>query len=48
MLRVLSDQELAKKLTTNASTLVATKHSPEQYVRSLDKIYREVLKARLD
>lgn len=44
--RILTDQGLAQKLTTNASALVATQHSPEQYVRSLAEIYREVLKGR--
>jgi glycosyltransferase involved in cell wall biosynthesis len=46
ILRVLGDRDLASRLTANASTLVTTKHSPEQYVRSLDKIYREVLQVR--
>jgi glycosyltransferase involved in cell wall biosynthesis len=41
--RILTDQELGRKLTANASRLVATRHSPETYVRSLVEIYREVI-----
>lgn len=41
--RVLTDPELARKLTTNASTLVSTRYSPETYVRSLVAIYDEVI-----
>ena len=41
--RVLTDPELARELTANASTLVATRHSPETYFRSLLEIYREVI-----
>ncbi|MDQ2920434.1 MAG: glycosyltransferase family 4 protein [Acidobacteriota bacterium] len=41
--RVLTDPELARKLTANASTLVATRYSPEAYLRSLLEIYREVI-----
>lgn len=41
--RVLTDPELARELTANAATLVATRHSPETYVRSLVEIYREVI-----
>ena len=41
--RVLTDRELARKLTKNASDLVTTRYSPETYVRSLVGIYREVI-----
>lgn len=41
--RVLTNPELARKLTASAATLVATRHSPETYVRSLLEIYREVI-----
>ncbi len=44
--RVLTDGELARRLTTNASALVGTRYSPENYVRSLVEIYREVVKTR--
>ena len=46
--RILADKDLGRRLTTNASALVATQHSPEQYVRSLDGIYREVINGRLE
>jgi glycosyltransferase involved in cell wall biosynthesis len=46
--RVLDDGELAQRLTTNASALVGTRYSPENYVRSLVEIYREVVKTRQD
>lgn len=41
--RLLTDAELAHKLTANAFTLVVTRYSPETYVRSLLAIYREVI-----
>ena len=41
--RVLTDRELARKLTANGSTLVATRYLPETYVRSLLEIYRDVI-----
>jgi len=41
--RVLTNPELTRKLTANASTLVVTRYSPEDYVRSLLEIYREVI-----
>lgn len=41
--RVLQDEELARKLTANASALINTRYSPETYVRSLVKIYRNVM-----
>ena len=42
---MLSDEQLARRLTTNASAL-ATRFSPETYVRSLAEIYREVISRR--
>lgn len=44
--RVLTDSDLARQLTANALALVATRYTPENYVRSLTEIYREVVKAR--
>lgn len=41
--RVLTDAELARKLTLNASALVATRYSPETYVRTLIEIYRGII-----
>jgi glycosyltransferase involved in cell wall biosynthesis len=44
--RVLIDSELAQRLTANASALVATRYTPENYVRSLTESYREIVKTR--
>jgi glycosyltransferase involved in cell wall biosynthesis len=44
--RVLTDRELAQRLTKHAALLVDTRYTPENYVRSLVEIYREVLNAR--
>jgi glycosyltransferase involved in cell wall biosynthesis len=44
--RILTDRELAQRLTTNAALLVDTRCTPENYVRSLVEIYHEVLNAR--
>ncbi len=41
--RVLKDAELARRLTANASALIATRYSPETYVRSLVEIYRQII-----
>jgi glycosyltransferase involved in cell wall biosynthesis len=43
---VLTDRELAQRLTRNAVTLVDTRYTPENYFRSLVEIYREVIDAR--
>jgi glycosyltransferase involved in cell wall biosynthesis len=43
IIRVLKDAELARKLVANASALIATRYSPETYVRSLIEIYRRVM-----
>lgn len=44
--RLLTDRELAQRLTANAALLVDTRYTPENYVRSLVEIFREVLNAR--
>jgi len=44
--RVLTDQDLAQRLTAHAAELVATRYTPEKYVRSLIEIYREVIDVR--
>lgn len=41
--RVLKDPEIAHKLTANASALIATRYSPETYVRSLVEIYSQII-----
>lgn len=46
LVRFLTDRELAHRLTTNAATLVDTRYTPENYVRSLVEIYREVMNVR--
>ncbi len=46
VVRVLTDSKLAQRLTANASALVATRYTPENYVRSLTEIYREVIDRR--
>ena len=40
---LLADKDLAQRLATNATTLVDTRFDPENYVRSLLKIYRGVI-----
>ncbi|MDX6403359.1 MAG: hypothetical protein QOH70_814 [Blastocatellia bacterium] len=40
---LLNDKDLAQRLATNAANLVDTQYDPEHYVRSLVKIYREVI-----
>jgi glycosyltransferase involved in cell wall biosynthesis len=44
--RVLTEDDLAQRLTANASSLVGTRYAPENYVRTLVEIYREVVKNR--
>jgi glycosyltransferase involved in cell wall biosynthesis len=44
--RVLGDEQLAQRLAASASTLGSFRFSPESYVRSLVKIYREVTSSR--
>jgi glycosyltransferase involved in cell wall biosynthesis len=43
---LLTDKDLAQRLATNAANLVDTQYDPEHYVRSLVKIYREVIEGR--
>jgi glycosyltransferase involved in cell wall biosynthesis len=44
--RVLRDEQLAQRLAASASTLGSFRFSPESCVRSLAKIYREVISSR--
>ena len=44
--RVLSDNQLAERLTANAAHLIATRHAPETYARNLLEIYEGVLQMR--
>jgi len=44
--RVLNDEQLAQRLSGNASASVALRFSPENYVRSLVEIYGQLLSAR--
>ncbi len=44
--RVLTEQNLAARLTTNSAALVAERFTPERYVRALVEIYRRVIEAR--
>jgi glycosyltransferase involved in cell wall biosynthesis len=43
---LLTDKDRAQRLVTNAANLVDTQYDPEHYVRSLVKIYREVIEER--
>jgi glycosyltransferase involved in cell wall biosynthesis len=43
---VLTEDDLAQRLAANASALVGTRYAPENYVRTLVEIYREVVKTR--
>lgn len=43
---LLTDRDLAQRLTTRAAVLVDTRFDPENYVRSLVKSYREVIERR--
>lgn len=44
--RVLGDEQLAQRLAASASTLGSFRFSPDNYVRSLAKVYREVISSR--
>jgi glycosyltransferase involved in cell wall biosynthesis len=44
--RLLRDKDLGRRLATNAATLVNTRYTPENYVRSLVEIYRDVIDVR--
>jgi glycosyltransferase involved in cell wall biosynthesis len=41
--RILSDPELASRLTANASALVSTVYSPATYLHSLVRVYRDLI-----
>jgi glycosyltransferase involved in cell wall biosynthesis len=43
---LLTDKDLGQRLARNAANLVDTQFDPERYVRSLVKIYREVIEGR--
>ena len=43
---LLTDKDLAQRLARRAATLVDTQYAPENYVRSLVEIYREVIEGR--
>jgi glycosyltransferase involved in cell wall biosynthesis len=44
--RVLNDEQLAQRLSANASASVGLRFSPETYVRSLVEIYRGLIGAQ--
>jgi glycosyltransferase involved in cell wall biosynthesis len=46
IIRILKDAELARRLTGNASVLIATRYSPETYVSSLVEIYRQIISSK--
>ena len=41
--RLLNDKDLAQRLTNNSAALIANQFTPENYVRALLEIYREVI-----
>jgi glycosyltransferase involved in cell wall biosynthesis len=44
--RVLTEQNLAERLTTNSAALIAERFTPPGYARALVEIYRDVINAR--
>jgi glycosyltransferase involved in cell wall biosynthesis len=44
--RVLTDQDLARRLTTNSAGLVADRFTPQKYVHALVEIYREAIETK--
>jgi glycosyltransferase involved in cell wall biosynthesis len=44
--RLLTDTAVAQRLTTSAASLIDTRFTPENYVRSVFEIYRSVLEVR--
>lgn len=44
--RVLTEPDLATRLTTTSTALIANRFTPQKYVRALVEIYREVIAAR--
>jgi glycosyltransferase involved in cell wall biosynthesis len=41
--RILVDESLAHRLAANAATLISSRHTPEQYVQSLVRIYQQAI-----
>jgi glycosyltransferase involved in cell wall biosynthesis len=48
LVRALTEKDFAKSLAANASLMVETRYTSEKYVRSLYKIYRNVMASRLN
>ncbi len=46
IVRLLTDQDLAERLTNNSTALIANQFTPEKYVRALVEIYGEVINLR--
>ena len=44
--RILSDKELAERLTVNAGALISAHYTPETYVKNSVELYREVVRGR--
>jgi glycosyltransferase involved in cell wall biosynthesis len=44
--QILTDDGLAQRLVANASDLLVSRHSPDQYARSLLSLYQEAIEAR--
>jgi glycosyltransferase involved in cell wall biosynthesis len=44
--QILNDNRLAQRLVANAANLLTSKHSADQYARSLLRLYHEVIEAR--
>ena len=43
---LLADKNLAERLTRNSAALIANRFAPENYVRALVEIYRDVINTR--
>ena len=46
--RVLKDRDLAQRLAANASSLVGSRYTTQNYVKALMGIYQDVINARLN
>ena len=46
IVRLLTDRNLAERLTNNSTALIANQFTPEKYVRALFEIYSSVINAR--
>ena len=44
--QILTDDGLVQRLVANAANLLISKHSPDQYARSLLRLYQVVIEAR--